>query len=145
MVNIEEPCMLGNKCYTAQKGREYWIRESGNCSTVVARLKHAILIRVISWLVLLGIMWIIWWWISYDAVLWLCWVWDTLFYNCTSIHNWLLLVESLRQLVTPKNQVTDRVSRINMWMLSNGSLLKYSRIVCDASELGQYLVNERCQ
>ena len=30
-------------------------------------------------------------------------------------------------------------------MPSNGLLLKYSRLVCDASKLGQYLANEWCQ
>ena len=55
------------------------------------------------------------------------------------------LLKALDNLVTPKDRVTDRVSRINVWMPSNGSLLKYSQLVCDASELGQYLVNERCQ
>ena len=102
------------------------------CSTVIVRLQQAILVCVISWLVLLGIERIIWWWTWCDAVLWLCWSWDTLFYNCTNIHNWLLPVESLKQLVAPKDQVTDRVSRINVWMPSNGSLLKYSHLVCDA-------------
>ena len=70
---------------------------------------------------------------------------DTPFYNCTSIHDWLLSVESLRQLVAPKDRVIDGVSMINVWMPSNRLLLKYSRIACEALELGQYLVNEWCQ
>ena len=52
------------------------------------------------------------------------------------------LLKALDDLVTPKDWVTDRVSRINMWVLSNGSLLKYSRLVCDDTGLGQYLINE---
>ena len=54
-------------------------------------------------------------------------------------------LKALDNLVVPKDRVTDRVSRINVWMPSNGLLLKYSRLVCDATRLGQYLVNERCQ
>ena len=52
------------------------------------------------------------------------------------------MLKALDNLEAPKDRVTDRVSRINVWMSSNGSLLKYSLLVCDTSELDQYLVNE---
>ena len=55
------------------------------------------------------------------------------------------LLKALDNLVAPKDQVTNTVSRINVWMPNNRLLLKYSRLLCDARRLGQYLVNERCQ
>ena len=54
-------------------------------------------------------------------------------------------LKALDNLVAPKDRVTDRVNMINVWIPSNWSLLKYSRLVYDTSKLGQYLVNERCQ
>ena len=51
-------------------------------------------------------------------------------------------LKALDILIAPKDQVTDRVSRINEWVPRNGSIRKYIQLVCDATELGQYLANK---
>ena len=67
-------------------------------------------------------------------------------YTCTPVKAYTIdywPLKALDNLVAPKDRVTDRVSRIKVWMPNNGLLLKYSRLVYDAKRLGQHLVNER--